>query len=793
MQIADNVRSGGRASRPELAARPSDTLPRLLTSFVGRREVVDSLVQEILRPDHRLITVVGTGGIGKTRLAIAASQQVEPEFPDGVWFVPLASVTESRQIPSAIVQTLGIRESGVRPVDIDLSLFLSSRRCLLVIDNFEHLLEGASWVADLVNTTENPTFLVTSRSVLRVRAEHSFPVPALGSGERSESPEDDPGEAVQLFLERARLVKADFRLTPENRRTVEEICRHLDGLPLAIELAAARMRFLTPTGLLERLKSETGDSFQLLSGGPRDAPDRQRSLQETIRWSYELLDERERIVFRRLCVFPGGFDLDSASAICDSAVSNPSAGSLEIYDTIASLLDKSLILQRQLAGGETRFHMLATVREFAREALSAAGEERLARERHAAYFLRLAESSAEALEGTNQRSAKSRLSAEHANLDAALKWYEEKRDIDRLYRLAWALFFYWWHRGLTSESRNWYERLIVMQEGVLHPKRAWIEYAATIGANIAGDFERSAKLVGMASETARRNGTPIVEGMMHAMDAYIRLAAEDRDGAVQSGVEAVEIFRRHADGFWLATGLAEAGLFIAAAGEPDVGIPLIEEALQLDLGRGDAHMAGVRMSDLGVMSHDRGDESSAIARYSESIGLLVEADATWYLASPVLGIAAVVGADDPHNAALLIGAAKELRGRGGTVGWATEMERDQRASDLLVALIGQEAYDDAIEAGARLSISDVVDVATDAAARWQGPSDSTGHELSVMLSEREREVLRLIVTGLSDREIGDTLFISPRTASKHVGNILNKLGVDSRSEAAVFALRYGIQ
>jgi DNA-binding CsgD family transcriptional regulator len=273
------------------------------------------------------------------------------------------------------------------------------------------------------------------------------------------------------------------------------------------------------------------------------------------------------------------------------------------------------------------------------------------------------------------------------------------------------------------------------------------------------------------------------------MDAYIHISREEMDMAIVSGERAIALLEEHAQEFWLATGLAEAGLFIAAAGKPETGIPLIERALELDRERGDALFAGVRFSDLGVMSHDAGDESTAVEHYRESIALLVSAGGEWYLASPMSGIAAAVAKRDPAAAARLFGAARELRERGGTAGWETERARDENATALITAMIGEDGFDAAFSEGRRLTLDEMVALAESAVSRWKGLQSDPGDSGGVELTSREQEVLRLIVAGMSDREIGDTLFISPRTASKHVGNILAKLGVETRSEAAVYAVR----
>jgi non-specific serine/threonine protein kinase len=766
------------------------TLPRLLTSFVGRESTIQDVLKLATAPGQRLVTISGPGGVGKTRLAITVAEAAVPHFPDGVWFVPLATVSTPDHVPSAIVRALNIRQSGTRSVEEDIVAYLKNRRCLLVLDNFEQLVDAAPFLSDLLNACPGPTFLVTSRSLLRIRGEQHFPVPSLSveGGDAAEG--NDPPEAVQLFVARAQAVNSAFELTDENASTVQAICEELDGLPLAIELAAARTRFLTPAAMLQRLSGGDGDHLRLLAGGPRDAPDRQRSLHDTISWSYNLLEPNEQALFRRLSIFPGGFGIDAAAAVCKAGGGCDDDPTFSVIDGIASLLDKSLLLQRQLPDGDSRFHMLATVRDFAREVLSRTDEHQLVGQAHAEFFLAFAEQGQAGIRGADQKAWTERLNVEHANLIAALNWLDSQNDVRQLNRLAWSLFWWWWHRGLVTELRDWYERLLLKEAQPSDPLCPWIEYAAMIGASMAGDFVRGEELVKVAFETCRTWNDPVAEAQIWAMNAYIHITRGEMDAGIESGERAVALLEAHAQGFWLATGLAEAGLFIAAAGKPETGIPLIERALELDRERGDALFAGVRFSDLGVMSHDAGDEATAVDHYHESIAQLVSAGGEWYLASPMSGIAAAVATRDPASAARLFGAARELRERGGTAGWETERARDETATTLTTGMIGEEAFQAAFDEGRRLTMEEMVSLAESAVLRLKGLQADESATGGVELTSREQEVLRLIVAGMSDREIGETLFISPRTASKHVGNILAKLGVETRSEAAVYAVRH---
>lgn len=743
------------------------------------------------------MTVTGPGGVGKTRLSIRVAESIAHELADGVWFIPLATVTDARHVPSAVSKVLEMRESGARPVEEDLVNFLRRKEALLLFDNFEHLLPASGLISELLTSCPGIKLLVTSQQPLRITGEHDFSVAALNAPLRRFRGRlrSGPLEAIHLFEDRARAVQPEFRLTDENIPIVEAICREVDGLPLAIELAAARMRFLSPEALLSRLVSDRRAHFQMLAGGPRDAPARHQSLHDTIAWSYRLLDESEQKLFRWLAVFQGGFSLEAAESICEfEPEPNVVSWRLGVFEGIASLVDKSLLIQREVDSPNPVFYMLATVRAFAMEELDSSDDEKLVRARHADYYLQLAERAAPELGGHSQRQWLDRLTAEHDNLQAALTWFDRSGDSLNLMRLTWALFFYWWYQGYTRDAKDWFERALAHELSDPNPLLAWVTFGAAIQSSIGGDYESAADLAVQARELAIRFHDPTAQAMALTVLAYSHLARGNSADSRAASYEAVNLLRSRTKGFWLANGLGEAGLFLAGAGDYETGIEILEEALRLDQARGDRYLAGVRQSDLGVISHDQGLRDRALRYYGDSINSLVAAGGDWYLSSPLAGLAALGATRDPVRSAQLLGAAQALREHGCLPGWATERERDRRATETARLILGNERFDQEFSRGYSMNLTAVVTEAErviDACTADQ-PEGEPAKPIEE-LTPREVEVLRLVAAGLSDKEIGESLFISHRTASKHVANILAKMGVSTRSEAAVRAVRDGLR
>jgi predicted ATPase/DNA-binding CsgD family transcriptional regulator len=475
-------------------------LPALLTPLIGRELEVATACALLHRPQVRLVTLTGPGGVGKTRLGLQVATDLRDDFADGLCFVPLAPVSDPDLVVPTIAQALGIKEAGGRPVLKMLQAYGRDKRLLLLLDNFEQVVAAAPWLSDLLAGCPHLKILVTSRAVLHIHGEHEFPVPPLPLPDLTHLPGSEALSqygAVALFLQRAKDAKPDFQLTPTNSRPIAEVCVRLDGLPLAIELAAARIKLLPPQALLARL----GHRLQVLTRGAQNVPARQQTLRNTLAWSYDLLDVQEQHLFRRLSIFVGGCTLGAVEAVYH-ALGDTSAF---VLDKVASLIDKSLLQQTEQEGEEPRLVMLETVREYGLEALVASGEMESTRRAHAHYCLSLVEQAELELGGPQQAVWLDRLERDHDNLRVALQWSleqagkeearEGERSMEIALRMGGALWMFWWARGHRNEGRTFLERALAASEGSeASSVGAKALFAAAHLAFVQSDYERAEAL-----------------------------------------------------------------------------------------------------------------------------------------------------------------------------------------------------------------------------------------------------------------------------------------------------------
>jgi predicted ATPase/serine/threonine protein kinase len=603
-------------------------LPVQRTGFVGREKEVAAAKELLLRPDVRMVTVTGPGGIGKTRLAVQVATGLAERFPGGTYFVPLASLSDPSLIASVIVQTLGLREGGTQsPLEVLKQNLQDSLRApmLLILDNFEHLVRAAPTVADLLAISSHLKIMVTSREALHVYGEHEFPVPPLmlpdvrsisSVGALSQYP------AVALFVQRAVAVKPDFDLTRENAPAVIEICARLDGLPLAIELAAARVKVLSPSSLLARLASR----LQLLTGGSRDLPQRQQTLRAAIDWSYDLLTAPEQRLFRRLSVFVGGCSLEGAEAACDTK------GDLDIdlLDGIASMVDKSLVQQIDRATGELRFVMLETIREYGLERLAASGEETLTRRAHAAYCLVLAEE-----EPTGESGEKwlEQFGFEHGNFRAALEWLIETGDAQWGLRLGAALFRFWEMREYFAEGRDSLGKLLKLPGAAVPNKvRARALFAGGALASGQGDYASADALIGESLEIALQLGDK--QGAAVFLNALAIIALDRGDLSVARSVfeESLVLWRELGDQKSIARSLSNLANIVKLQGDNAGAGSLYVEALSIFRRIGDWTGVAWSMNYQGDVARDQGDSAAARTMYEQSLAIFRELDDRWGIA-----------------------------------------------------------------------------------------------------------------------------------------------------------------
>jgi predicted ATPase/DNA-binding CsgD family transcriptional regulator len=463
-------------------------LPAHLTPLLGREQEVMAACAFLQRPDVRLVTLTGAGGVGKTRLALQVATEVLDDFTDGVSFISLAPISDPDLVASTIAQVCGVKESGARPLLDLLKAYLRDKHLLLVLDNFEQILPAAPHLTNLLTSCPHLTILVTSRATLHVQGEYNYPVPPLALPDLTQLPEPEVlshYHAVALFLQCAQATKPTFQITTANARTIAEICIRLDGLPLAIELAAARIKLLSPQALLARLEHR----LQVLTSGTQDAPTRQQTLRNTIAWSYDLLSAQEQRLFRRLSVFVGGCTLEAVEALCTALDERTE----RVLDGVASLLDKNLLQQAEQEGEEPRLMMLETIREYGLEALRASGEMEATQQAHIQYYLQLAEEVAPNLFGAEQQRWSASLEQEHANLRTALQWSFERQEAELTLRLSEALWWFWLIQSHLSEGRHWLELALSAREGDVTSIRADVLNGLGLLLLNLGDYEQTAK------------------------------------------------------------------------------------------------------------------------------------------------------------------------------------------------------------------------------------------------------------------------------------------------------------
>ena len=494
---------------PKTLERRSTNLPVVRTPLVGRVTESIELGELVRRPGVRLVTVTGPGGTGKTRLALHVAAEVIEDFEDGVFYIPLAPVRDPALVLPTLAQTLGVREHGGEPLSVTLTEFLRSRELLLLLDNLEHLLDAATDIASLLSVSERSKVLVTSRARLNLSGEHEYPVAALAES-----------DAIRLLVERARAVKPEFRSTGENAAALLEICRRLDGLPLAIELAAARLKLLSPEALSRRLDQR----LALLTGGARDADERQQTLRAAIEWSYDLLADEERRLFTSLSVFAGGGRLDAVEAVCGEPGQEAS-----VLDGVASLIGKSLLREREDEDGEPRLWMLETLREFALERLAEHAVEEDTRRRHALHFLALAEEAEPELTRRDQLLWYDRLDREHDNVRAALEFALECEPEVAL-RLVGSLWLFWEVRDHAAEGLRWASRALAHPVASQRSRARALASAGWLAWSV-GDARASERLIGEAIDLYEDSGDTARATFALVDRGWARFELGDRDGA----------------------------------------------------------------------------------------------------------------------------------------------------------------------------------------------------------------------------------------------------------------------
>jgi predicted ATPase/transcriptional regulator with XRE-family HTH domain len=696
---------GGAGADHVRPALPS--VPTPLTRLIGREVEIGALRTILQRDDVRFVTLTGAGGTGKTRLAIAVAAEMGDAFPDGVVFVDLSPLTDPTLVVPTIATSLGVREVVDQSLSETLSSFLTSKQLLLVLDNCERILAAAPDITTLLAACPGLSVLATSREPLHVRGEREFPVPPLplpATTPLLELGQFASAPAIALFVERAEESQPEFTMTTENMAAVAAICRRLDGLPLAIELAAARVKVLPPQALLVRLEHR----LPLLTGGGRDLPARQRTMRDAIAWSYDLLSPDEQALFRRLAVFAGGFTLASAEAVAAAE------GRLAVLDGLVALVEQSLVRQMPGAGAEPRYQMLETVREFGLERLVSSGDADDARQRHAEHFLRVSADLMQASTILMDHASLTRVVAEHDNVRLALVWYDQHGEIDALLQLSSLLYGLWFSRGLYREGVQWVDRALERSQRV--PSSTLIRALDGAGtlAIFQGDYVRATSFIEEGLALAQVLGDPSLMSEALTYAAFLAYRHRAFARAEELLAEARHILAGSAESepgalpfltlggvvpfFHIGDLALVQGQFAQAATEYEEAIALFQAA---------GSETGLRdmQAGLAAVRYLTGDVPQAAALYGESLQQS-HAMAFWPLVvSSLLGLAGIaIEVGDPVGGARLLGAAEGIASSLGAVMYTRDYPVHDRVLATVRLALDEQRFANVRETGRALSI-----------------------------------------------------------------------------------------
>jgi len=819
------------------ASTPSPGNPRRvldivqpLTSFVGRREQLAGIVALLKQDDVRLLTLAGPAGVGKTRLAEAAVDEMVGAFPDGIRFISFAAIRRSEQVPYVIAEALGLQSIAGESFESRIINYARDRSMLLVLDNLEQLLP-IPFLTRVLSTCGQLTILATSREVLHLSGEFEYVVPPMEIPDLETASDRNAISAIEsvaLLVDRARQVAPGFALTDDNAADIAAICARLDGLPLAIELAAARLKVFTPATLLERLP----DRLSLLTGGPADRPMHQRTIRDTIGWSHDLLPEREQHIFRRLGVFAGGITPEAVEVICARDAEAPLCD-VEALDLLMSLADKSLVQRVRQAHDGPRFYLLETVRHYALACLEDAGELAAIRLRHAHYYLDVAEKAAPLLVGPDQETWTTRIDASQTDMRAALGTFLETGDVAAYTRLACALWRFWRLRGMLVEGRNWLkptldpawqERLppdlqarshfmagwLALEQGDIEPAEQSGERSLAIACANSDDsgIGFALRLLSFVDSRLNRN-TRARERMERSLEchrkvndldniagtlnnmAILALDAGEFERVVEYCKESRTAFITLGNLHGASHSIDTMGVALYCLGRFEEAMRCSRDSLAIDRRLADTRGIAISLDHVGKCARALGDLPAAWEAHAESLqyrrevgdprGLLVwlEAMALW-----------MAHAGEAELAAMALGAIDVTR-TASTIPIQPHEAGDHHETRHLVGkALGDDRSEVLIAKGRWLTVPEMIVQVHDAASRRVGGVENDAPVLPLTLAARfgltprEQEVLLLIAKRYADKEIAEELSISPRTVARHVTGIFTKLDVHSRREAA---------
>jgi predicted ATPase/DNA-binding CsgD family transcriptional regulator len=768
-----------------LAIRAGGNLPAEVTSFVGRRRELADVKRALSR--SRLVTLTGVGGVGKTRLAERVARDRRRAYPNGVWLVELGELPDPDLLTEAVLTELGVPGQPSGDALTALIDFVSSRHLLLVLDNCEHMLdEVAALSAALLRSCPDLQILATSRAPLRVVGEAVLPVPPMPVPD----PERSGGvaglsryDAVALFTERAAAAVPDFALTEDNYRAVATLCYRLDGLPLTIELAAGRLRSLSP----EQILSKLDDRYALLTGGERGRPERQQTLRASIEWSYQLCTPQEQRLWAQLSVFAGSFDLDAVERVCTGDISGD-----EIVDLVSGLVDKSIVVRHE-RGTVAHYRLLEAIREFGLERLNEAGDGRALRMRHLQWCAALIQTAKAEWISERQLYWLARLAAENVNIRSAIDFcLKELRDADEVMDMVAGIpLGCFWTHGKLGEGRHWLDEALARSSDITVLRvRALLRNSLL--AMIGGESARGDQLLDEARVLIRQAGDPVVLAELHHVAAFSARYAGDLTRAISELEQALAMSQGQTDLDSYLDILQSLAMVASMAGQHERSTACYEEIVDLTDPRGESlHRANALMA-LGFDAWRRGDPVQAVELQRSNLDIKLRLDDRLGTAVSLEALAWGVSALGQHKrAARMLGAAEVLwESTGGSIATLFPdlvCERDKAVTAVRAAL-GDQAYAAEIRRGRKMPLAQALDI-----AQHTRPSITSGHPDiggAGSLTAREQEIAGLLAQGLSNKAIAKSLVIAQRTAETHVANIMLKLGLSSRSQVAAWVAEH---
>ncbi|MFC9763557.1 LuxR C-terminal-related transcriptional regulator [Rhodococcus jostii] len=752
-----------------------------LTSFVGRRREVAEAKKML--SGSRLVTLTGIGGVGKTRLALRVATDSQRAFTDGVWLIELSKLSDPELVTGVVSDVLGLRNQTVEAPLVLLTDYLADKDVLLVLDNCEHLLEAVAALADTVlRTCPGVHILATSREPLRVRGEAVTRVPPM------QTPNPDhvsslrglPSyESVALFLQRAVAAVPTFELTEENQVAVAQICARLDGLPLPIELAAARLRVMSVQQIHDRLT----DRYRLLTGGSRAAPARQKTLRWSIDWSYELCTPQEQRLWARLTVFACSFELDAAEAVCGDGDRGG-----DLLDVVAALVDKSILI-REEAGDVVRYRMLDILKEYGQEKLQPTGEYPNLRRRFQDWYQELATRAATDSISPRQLHWLRRLEREQPNLRAALQLcLSESGGADAALRMTVGLFPFWFSRGYLREGRLWLDRVLAAADDESSADLAKAQYLVSLLAGVQGDVAEDVGLLARADSLEDRPGDTSMRALRGFVRGFLALYNGDSVSAVTHFEEAIGAAEETEDAVFFHVGsLLGEGVAYMSFGDASEARARHEQMLALAGTLGDVVYCG-RSAMIGAWAWWRdGDPGMARAVIEDGFRLSSSADDSFGIGCSLEVLAWIEADRNPGCAAVLLGAAAAIwREVGGTMAnYLTGLSYHSDCEQQARRGLGSRQFEEKYQRGSAFSVDEAVRYAFD-----EQPVPAKKSPEVDALSRRERQVAELVAEGLTNRAIAAKLVISQRTAQGHVENILSKLGYTSRTQIATWLVEH---